>query len=392
MTSISINFPQYFGNSFFSVSNIAALRLVQTKTIENNTTVIIDGSVSAGDGFAAFYIWSATSTATDDNATVIQPIGIAVGRWLSIAAGGSTVYAPVASPALTGIPSAPTAANATNTTQLATTAFVNNQISAGSFATTSYVNSQISAGSFATTSYVNSQISAGSFASNSYVNSQIAAGAFAPLASPALTGTPSAPTATTSTNTTQIATTAFVNAVVASGSFATTSYVNSQITAGSFATVAYVDAQVLAGGGGGSNAPIASPTFTGIPAAPTASSGTATTQLATTAFVDRLRDIPVNVQTTGYTLALSDRGTMVSLTSGAGFTIPANSSVAFPIGSTIVLFNNNAASATGIVITSDTLRQAGTTNSGPRTITAYGQATIVKVDTTVWTISGVGLI
>jgi hypothetical protein len=71
----------------------------------------------------------------------------------------------------------------------------------------------------------------------------------APLASPALTGTPTAPTATAGTSTTQLATTAFVTAV-----------------------------DVL-------KAPIASPTFTGTPAAPTATAGTNTTQLATTAFV-----------------------------------------------------------------------------------------------------------
>lgn len=68
----------------------------------------------------------------------------------------------------------------------------------------------------------------------------------APLASPTLTGTPAAPTAGAGTNTTQIATTAFVAA---------------------------------------SFAPLASPTLTGTPAAPTAAVGTNTTQLATTAFV-----------------------------------------------------------------------------------------------------------
>jgi len=66
------------------------------------------------------------------------------------------------------------------------------------------------------------------------------------FASPTFTGTPAAPTAAGGTNTTQIATTAFV--------------------ATSFA-------------------PLASPTFTGTPAAPTAAGGTSTTQLATTAFV-----------------------------------------------------------------------------------------------------------
>ncbi|WP_239026110.1 hypothetical protein [Sphingomonas paeninsulae] len=106
--------------------------------------------------------------------------------------------------------------------------------------------------------------------------------------------------------------------------------------------------------------------------------------------IDTLRNIPVNAQTAAYTVALTDRGGMVSMT-GPAFTIPSNASVAFPVGSTIVLYNN-ASVATAIVITSDTLRQTGTLNTGPRTISAYGQATIIKVNTTEWTISGAGLI
>lgn len=76
----------------------------------------------------------------------------------------------------------------------------------------------------------------------------------APLQSPAFTGTPSAPTAGLGTNTTQIATTAFVMAAVAEGV-------------------------------GPGAAPLASPAFTGTPTAPTAPGGTNTTQIASTAFV-----------------------------------------------------------------------------------------------------------
>jgi len=79
----------------------------------------------------------------------------------------------------------------------------------------------------------------------------------ADLASPTLTGTPAAPTATAGTNTTQLATTAFVTTAVANAS--------------STASSTY--------------APLASPAMTGTPTAPTASPGTSTTQVATTAFV-----------------------------------------------------------------------------------------------------------
>jgi len=78
----------------------------------------------------------------------------------------------------------------------------------------------------------------------------------ADIASETLTGTPLAPTAAASTNTTQIATTAFVDA--------------------SFAKKA-------------------SPTFTGTPAAPTAATSTNTTQVATTAMVQAAIDADVTV-------------------------------------------------------------------------------------------------
>ena len=101
----------------------------------------------------------------------------------ALAGAGST--APTNSPAFTGTPTAPTAAQSTNTTQIATTEFVQGQ-----------------------------------------------------LVGPAFTGTPTAPTAAQGTNTTQIATTEFVNAEIAA-----------DITG---------------------KADIASPTFTGTPTAPTA--------------------------------------------------------------------------------------------------------------------------
>jgi microcystin-dependent protein len=104
------------------------------------------------------------------------------------------------------------------------------------------------------------------------------------LASPALTGTPSAPTAAVSTNTTQIATTAFVRAEVSALVGGATSTLD---TLGEIATALGNDANLSSTltTSIGLKAPIASPTFTGTPAAPTATVGTNTTQLATTAFV-----------------------------------------------------------------------------------------------------------
>ena len=98
------------------------------------------------------------------------------------------------------------------------------------------------------------------------------------------------------------------------------------------------------------------------------------------------RGLPQNAQTASYTLALADAGKHISNTTG-GFVIPANASVAFPVGTTIVLFYNSGSTQT-ISISSDTLRQAGTSNTGSRTLAVYGLATCVKVASTTWVVSG----
>lgn len=99
-------------------------------------------------------------------------------------------------------------------------------------------------------------------------------------------------------------------------------------------------------------------------------------------------DLAGNVKATPYTLALTDRGTSIDTT--ANITIPANASVAFPVGTIITVTNTGSGTLT-IGITSDTLRQAGTANTGTRTLSAYGMATMRKVSATVWFISGAGM-
>lgn len=98
------------------------------------------------------------------------------------------------------------------------------------------------------------------------------------------------------------------------------------------------------------------------------------------------RGLPPNAKTGAYTLALTDQGKIIPNTTG-GWVIPANASVAFPIGSTIALYNNSA-STQALTITTDTLRLAGTTSTGTRTIGIRGLATLVKVNTTEWVVSG----
>jgi hypothetical protein len=101
------------------------------------------------------------------------------------------------------------------------------------------------------------------------------------------------------------------------------------------------------------------------------------------------RGLPQNAQTGAYTLALSDAGKHISITTG-GVVVPANSSVAFPIGTAVVVYNDSASSQT-ISITTDTMYLAGTATTGSRTLQQRGLATCVKVASTTWVISGAGL-
>ena len=101
------------------------------------------------------------------------------------------------------------------------------------------------------------------------------------------------------------------------------------------------------------------------------------------------KGMPQNSQTASYTLALTDMGKMVNTTTG-GVVIPANASVAFPVGSTVIVYNNSASNQT-ISITTDTIYLAGTATTGSRTLAQRGLATLVKVASTTWVASGAGV-
>lgn len=98
------------------------------------------------------------------------------------------------------------------------------------------------------------------------------------------------------------------------------------------------------------------------------------------------RGIPQNAQAGSYTLAATDDGKHVY--NNGAFVIPANGSVPLVIGHTSVLVNSSGASTQTISITSDTLTQAGTTNTGSRTLLVNGIATVIKTGSTTWLISG----
>jgi hypothetical protein len=87
-------------------------------------------------------------------------------------------------------------------------------------------------------------------------------------------------------------------------------------------------------------------------------------------------------------LAIGDVGKTIY--AGGNLTIPANASVAFPVGTII---NVIASAGITVAITSDTLQWGGqaTSQTGTRTVAIYGMATLIKVTNTIWYISGVGV-
>jgi len=105
------------------------------------------------------------------------------------------------------------------------------------------------------------------------------------------------------------------------------------------------------------------------------------------------KDVP-QVSAANVTLSITDGGKHYYSTSAASntLTIPSHANVAFPTGTTVMIINRG----TGNVIISKqveaNLYLAGNTTSASRTITSYGVASLLKVETNVWMLSGTGIV
>jgi hypothetical protein len=136
-----------------------------------------------------------------------------------------------------------------------------------------------------------------------------------------------------------------------------------------------------------------SPSFT-TPALGTPSSGNlgSCTQDGTTAV--GFLSIPQNSQSAAYTTVLADSGKCIFHPStdanARTFTIAANSSVSYPVG-TVIQFVNMTSQVVTIAINTDTMYLAGTGSTGSRSLAQYGVANAMKIGTTTWIITGSGL-
>jgi hypothetical protein len=191
-----------------SLAVVNTLTLGGVNVAIQSTNIIGAGLISGSGNLAANVTLTVTAAAGSDinagtnNSIVVTPYALAQSN-LSISA--LNLKAPLASPALTGTPTAPTPANTSNANTVATTAFVNNVLS--SYASLNAPTfSGVPSCSTAAIGAANSQIATTYFVAQSV----------ATINSPALTGTPTAPTPANTSNANTIATTAYVKNNLAS--------------------------------------------------------------------------------------------------------------------------------------------------------------------------------
>jgi hypothetical protein len=216
----------------------------------------------------------------------------------------------------------------------------------------------------------------------------------APLASPALTGVPTAPTASDGTATTQVATTEFVGTAVSNlvaSAPAALNTLNELATAlGNDAAFSTTITNSIA-----TKSPIASPTFTGTVTAPAITATALITASASgVAFTDGTQTkegvasrTPIIQKTADYTLsALTERDSLIEVNSASAVivTIPANSTVAYPIGTSIDILQTGAgqisvAGAAGVTVNA---------TPGLKLRTQWSGATLFKRATNTWVLYG----
>ena len=163
----------------------------------------------------------------------------------------------------------------------------------------------------------------------------------------AFTGVVSGPTAAPGTNTTQLATTAFVTAAT-----------------GTLGTMSTQNANAVAITGG---------TMSGM------------TSIADT--IGNVRNLPINSKTATYVLLVTDAGQVVSITTG-GVTVPSG---VFSAGQAISIYNNSAVAQTITQGGGTTMTLASSGLTGNRTLGGYGLCTVLCIASNTFVITGAGI-
>jgi hypothetical protein len=184
-----------------------------------------------------------------------------------------------------------------------------------------------------------------------------------------------------------------VTSVTGSGNIASSGGTTPNITFTGTLAVANGGTGVTSSTGSGNVVLSTSPTLT-TPVLGTPTSGTLSSCTVDGTDSVGFRNIPQNSQSASYTLVLSDSGKHIFHPStdanARTYTIPANSSVAYPIG-TAITFINMTSQVVTIAITTDTMYLSSAGTTGSRSLAQYGSATAIKMTSTTWLISGSGL-
>lgn len=222
---IPVAISKLYANDLF-LQNLIAVRFNTLGAAALLNVGTVTGTVADGGALAAEILRA--KAAEQANAASIATNTSAISNETSRAQGVEALKAPIASPAFTGTPTVPTAAAGTSTTQAASTAFVATAVAAGGGSGSAGVppSRQILTSGLATgggdltadrtitvPAAAQSDVATGTDQTKALTSFSVAAalGAKAPLASPALVGTPTAPTAAAGTSTTQLATTAYAD-------------------------------------------------------------------------------------------------------------------------------------------------------------------------------------
>jgi hypothetical protein len=117
--------------------------------------------------------------------------------------------------------------------------------------------------------------------------------------------------------------------------------------------------------------------------------GTTLTAAAVADSIGNVRSIPINSQTTGYTITTTDNGKMISITTG-GATVPNG---VMSAGMVVTIYNNSGSNQTITQGSGLTLQWAGQSSSttGNRTLGLYSLCTVIFLSSSNAIISGAGL-